>query len=63
MPATYASADIGAEWCSLFAAMKLARRVGVPLAGALGEEYIYDFAEDERTVEYLHGLHGQETAA
>ena len=61
--ATYASADIGAQWCALFAATKLARRVGVPLAGALGEEYIYDFAEDERTVEYLHGLHGQETAA
>jgi len=58
--ATYASAEIEAQWHALFAATTLARKVGVPLAAALGEMYIYDLAEDERTVAYLHRLHAQQ---
>lgn len=58
--ATYANAEIEAQWRALLAATTLAREVGVPLAAALGEEYLYDHEEDARTVAYLHRLHAQQ---
>lgn len=54
--ATYANADIEAQWQALLAVTTLARTVGLPLARALGDAYVYNLAEDERTTAYLHRL-------
>lgn len=58
--ATYANADVEAQWQALFAALALGRQTAKPLAAALGEGYRYDDEEDQRTVAYLHRLHKQQ---